>query len=204
MIKLLIAHGDKRVEMESTNTSDQHVVMALEGVFGIFGFEHERSPRQEIKFSSEAKMENPTKAVETLKEKQSREVAAAKSEIASKLSSAEPPLSRPRAVELLGSDRSLQVTIGEVVTLPDPPEWYETGIKVKEGVPHFRTRYWCQNPKCRHQGNQYVPLEADTTECHECKTVMILRPATGIVGDDGIPERDRFGNFFRADTLAGS
>ncbi|MBN2980136.1 hypothetical protein [Cohnella algarum] len=85
---------------------------------------------------------------------------------------------------------------------PERPEWYETGIKYKNGVAYYRTRYWCQNPGCKHQGNQYIKLTDTTTECHECGNVLQVRPAAGIVGSDGVPEQDRFGNFFRADKPA--
>ncbi|MBB6632780.1 hypothetical protein [Cohnella thailandensis] len=83
------------------------------------------------------------------------------------------------------------------------PEWYETGIKFKNGIPHYRTRYWCPNPNCNHSGNQYIGLHDKTTECHECYTVMEVNPATREVDENGIPKRDRFGNFFRAEKLAG-
>lgn len=82
------------------------------------------------------------------------------------------------------------------------PDWYDTGIKLKDGVPHYRARYWCQKSGCSHQGSQYVRLDAEITECHECKTKLKIRPAIGVIGDDGVPGQDRFGNFFRADRLA--
>ncbi|OUS70281.1 hypothetical protein B1748_29025 [Paenibacillus sp. MY03] len=204
MIKLSIVHGDKRFEMEAAETNDQHVTIALEGAFGIFGIEQAR-PHQEMKFPVPV-VEKPELVVTDLKAKQAREVAAAKSEVVEKPSpvpmppqvpaSILPPSSRPRAVELLGSSRSLQVPIGEVA---ENPEWWQTGIKYKDGVPHYRTRYYCKNRDCRHKGNQYVSIDAKSTECHQCGTHMKLRTATGLVGSDGIPEIDTFGNFFIAD-----
>lgn len=218
MIKFSIQDGAKMVSLETDSTTDEHVSIALRGAFGIFGLEEQ----QEVKIPMpEIKTGDPVKAITALREKQAREVAAAKSEVVEKpilvsepapVPAQAPPVhvpvsvdyapSRPRAVALLGSNRSLQVPIGEAAALPDQPEWYATGIKIKDGVPHYRTRYWCQNSKCNHQGNQYVPLEASETECHNCHTLMKIRPATGFVGDDGVPQRDRFGNYFRADKLA--
>lgn len=81
------------------------------------------------------------------------------------------------------------------------PYWFETGVKFKEGVPHYRTRYWCKAPGCLSQGNQYIKLTDKTTECHECGAIIAVRPALKRIGPDGIPVQDRFGNFFRADKL---
>lgn len=196
MIKLVITKGENQVDLEASVTNADHVTMALEGAFGVFNGQ-----------ATAIKVEIPVAPSEPLNVKQAREVATAKNELKAIPTPApaekETQTSRPRAVELLNNNRSLQVPIAEVADLSNMPEWYETGIKLKDGVPHYRTRYWCQNDLCKNQGNHYVPLNATTTACHDCGLELELRPAIGIVGADGIPERDQFGNFFRADTTAG-
>lgn len=208
MIKLVITKGENHVELEASATNADHVSMALEGAFGVFGFSKQVQISTPIISAPLAATPTSTATPDSLKAKQAREVAAAKSEIntlAAPYTPASPikeetPASRPKSVELLGSNRSLQVPIAEAAAFSDKPDWYHTGIKLKDGVPHYRTRYWCQNDACLKQSNQYIPLDTETVECHDCGTEMKVRPAIGIVQSDGIPERDRFGNFFRADT----
>lgn len=81
----------------------------------------------------------------------------------------------------------------------DQPEHFITGIKYKEGIPHYKCRYWCRN--CGHQGTHYIGLTEQSTQCHACNTAHAVRPALDKLDPEGIPERDRFGNFFVAKTL---
>lgn len=203
-----IGEAEKTVNLEAATTNDEHIRMALDGVFGLFGVSKSNYKPENI--SNPIVSEHAVKKLEDLKMKQAEEVTRAKEE-SSPLTLPAPwkrpteQLGRPRTVELIGSERTLSLSIGEKLaeaaeSKPEQPEWYKTGIKYKDGVPHYRARYWCQ--KCRHQGTQYVSLDVRVTECHECKAEHELRPANGIVDDNGIPDRDRFGNFFRADRLA--
>ncbi|WP_110933766.1 hypothetical protein [Paenibacillus bouchesdurhonensis] len=105
---------------------------------------------------------------------------------------------------LIGSGRNLTTPIAELVskavesgpkTIPEP-EHYKTGIKYKDGVPHYRCRYWCKNPDCKNKGNHYIPEEERVVTCHVCGEELKVRMAT-----DGKLQQDGWGNFFIADEL---
>jgi len=73
------------------------------------------------------------------------------------------------------------------------PSYYNTGIKVKNGINHYRCRYRC--PKCNNTGNHYIPEGVKMVDCHECQTTMLVKKATP--GTQGI-QPDRFKNWFVA------
>ncbi|NMH68589.1 hypothetical protein HF072_07320 [Bacillus sp. RO3] len=75
------------------------------------------------------------------------------------------------------------------------PEYFKTGIKVKEGVKHYKTRYFCKNRKCGHKGNHYLPEGTEFTYCHQCEEKLLVREAA----ENGFPNRDEWGNFYVAD-----
>jgi hypothetical protein len=75
------------------------------------------------------------------------------------------------------------------------PDYFKTGIKVKEGVEHYKTRYFCKNRKCGHKGNHYLPEGTEFTYCHQCEEKLLVREAS----EDGFPNRDEWGNFYVAD-----
>ncbi|MCA0754855.1 hypothetical protein KP806_07315 [Paenibacillus sp. N4] len=106
-----------------------------------------------------------------------------------------------RKVYIQGVKRSLSTSEEEPTWFEIKPDWYDSGIKDKDGVPHYRLRYWCQNDKCRNQGNQYVKLEDIEVECHNCGAMHKIRTALGKLDESGMPVADRYGNFFRADEL---
>ncbi|BFH11739.1 hypothetical protein WJ0W_006922 [Paenibacillus melissococcoides] len=105
---------------------------------------------------------------------------------------------------LLHSERTLSVSIGEAVAAPaDEPEWWKTGIKYKNGVPHYRCRYWCKNPNCRDKGSDYIRGGEIEIRCRKCGQKLAVRLATGEYQDIKtlLPERDQWGNFYIADRL---
>ena len=69
------------------------------------------------------------------------------------------------------------------------PAYWDTGIKDKDGVNHYKCHYWCE---CGHKGKRYIALEAEFVACHECGYHLDVEP----VGKPG--KRDRFGNYFVA------
>jgi hypothetical protein len=75
------------------------------------------------------------------------------------------------------------------------PDYFKTGIKVKEGVKHYKTRYYCKNRQCGHKGNHYLPEGTEFTYCHQCEEKLLVREAS----EDGFPNRDEWGNFYVAD-----
>ncbi|WP_332648851.1 hypothetical protein [Lysinibacillus sp. 54212] len=76
-----------------------------------------------------------------------------------------------------------------------PQDHWETGIKMKDGVKTYRTRYEC--PICADKGKRYLPKDDTQLYCRECGTALEIRTAT----DEPFPARDTWGNFFVADSL---
>lgn len=224
-MKLNICIGTKSVDLEVEKAEGSHIATVIKGAFGIFGVSLQQ--REVTQGTIQGTLSEPnSQTLGDLKEKQSRELNIAKQslEMQELQIGVIPPVplmdwkpdpnakitavqGSPREVTLIGSDRSLTTSVGEKLIeaagkSKNRPDWYDTGIKFKDGVPHYRTRYWCQNSGCNLQGNQYILLTAETTECHGCGTVHKVRPALGDKRTDGVPNKDRFGNFFRADQLA--
>ncbi|CAM3305119.1 MULTISPECIES: hypothetical protein [Paenibacillus] len=114
----------------------------------------------------------------------------------------ESPIKKP---DLINSTRTLSPTIGEMLGVvpqqdapaAEEPEWYQTGIKYKQGVPHYKLRYWCKNPQCRDRSNDYIKEDQKTVCCRKCGQELMVRQAT-----DEHLKRDEWGNFFIADKLA--
>lgn len=113
----------------------------------------------------------------------------------------EPLIKKP---DLINSTRTLSPTIGEMLGVAPPqdvpeeePEWYKTGIKYKEGIPHYKLRYWCKNPGCKDRSNDYIKEDQKTVCCRKCGEKLLVRQAA-----DEHLKRDGWGNFFIADKLA--
>ncbi|MGG1014815.1 hypothetical protein ABE169_06510 [Bacillus subtilis] len=77
----------------------------------------------------------------------------------------------------------------------EDPEHWETGIKERDGEKHYRTYFEC--PSCRKTGKRYVTKSTEFVHCRKCDTKLKKVDAT----EAGFPERDTFGNFFRAHEL---
>ncbi|WP_411553314.1 hypothetical protein [Paenibacillus lautus] len=106
--------------------------------------------------------------------------------------------------DLIHSTRTLSPTIGEMLGVApsqdvpeEEPEWYKTGIKYKEGIPHYKLRYWCKNPDCKDKSNDYIKEDQVTVCCRRCGEKLLVRQAA-----DKHLKRDGWGNFFIADKLA--
>lgn len=70
-------------------------------------------------------------------------------------------------------------------------EYWFTGIKKKAGINHYRLHYKC--PSCLGVGNIYIKKEDRSCYCRDCRTQMMVRPAsTEELG------KDSYGNFFIA------
>lgn len=104
-------------------------------------------------------------------------------------------VSRPKQLPLIDAIRS-SFPISDLATVKteeDTSHW-ETGIKIKEGVETYRTRYECS---CGNKGKRYVPKEDEYVICHNCGEPLEKVPAT----EAGFPGRDGFGNFFIANEI---
>ncbi|MDK8193752.1 hypothetical protein QP794_27080 [Paenibacillus sp. UMB7766-LJ446] len=119
---------------------------------------------------------------------------------------------------MINSDRTMSTSLGEKLaeayqkidpdslnaisnsteTNEQVEDYMVTGIKHKDGVAHYKCRYWCKNPKCRGKGNHYILPEEKTVECYDCGSVHEVREAV-----HAQPlQRDDWGNFFVADHLS--
>ena len=114
---------------------------------------------------------------------------------------AENKQSHSKKLPKLNSERTLSQSLADkfdgikTEDLSDEPDHYKTGIKVKDGVKHYKTRYFCKNSQCGHQGNHYLPEGTEDTYCRECNGRLKVREASG----EGFPNRDAWGNFYIAD-----
>lgn len=83
--------------------------------------------------------------------------------------------------------------------LAEEPEYYRTGIKMKNGAPHYKVRLYCKNQGCGKKANMYIPEGIKIIGCFGCGTAHQVRAA----GPDGFPTRDEWGNFYIADEISG-
>lgn len=108
-------------------------------------------------------------------------------------------IQRPRQLPLLGSEHRTTAKVGEVATIvvsDQQQEHWITGIKVDEdGTKRYRCHYWCP---CGGKGKRYIPLETKTITCRDCEKELQVETATPEIGDDGVPGRDDFGNYYIA------
>lgn len=73
---------------------------------------------------------------------------------------------------------------------PNAPDFWKTGIKMKNGVEHYKCFYKCFN--CNEQGKHYIPKDVRSIFCHKCNFELPVMTAT----PQGFPHRDEFGNYF--------
>lgn len=107
---------------------------------------------------------------------------------------------RSRQLPLTGSTRSTN-SIAEVakvveVSKGDEPEHWKTGIQVSEdGTKRYRAYYWCD---CGNKGKRYIPKDKEFLHCHSCNEKLYVDAATLELDNEGLPKRDKFGNFYVA------
>lgn len=185
-LKLIMSDGNKKAELELEKTDEKQRNDTVMGLFRFFG--------------DKAAISSPVIEVSTPKPN------AAPQEMKVP---APPPLSvcgtitvpppqKPEKPALIGSERTLATSIGEIASGPvtdhtsSVPDHYKTGIKYKDGIAHFKMRYWCQNDKCRDKANDYITADQRIVNCRQCGMALAVMPAA----PKG--ERDGYGNFFVA------
>lgn len=78
-------------------------------------------------------------------------------------------------------------------SVDDQPEYLRTGIKIKDdGTKLYQCFYKCY--ACLNKGKHFIYKDSETTYCHNCQHILKVNPAH----PNGFPNRDTFGNFFRA------
>ncbi|MGE7114347.1 hypothetical protein [Lysinibacillus sp. NPDC047702] len=94
----------------------------------------------------------------------------------------------------INDERTLNTPIAELIQQPE--EHWVTGIKVEDdGTNRYRAYYWCE---CGSKGKRYVNEKDEIVNCRDCGQEMVLEAATLNYQENGLPERDSFGNFFIA------
>lgn len=185
-LKLVMSEGNKNAELELEQSDEKQRNDTIMGLFRFFG--------------DKAAVSSPV-----------MEVSKAKPNVAPQATKvpAPPPQSvggtisvpQPQKAEkppLIGSERTLAAPIGEIANGPatdhgsSVPDHYKTGIKYKDGIAHFKMRYWCQNDKCRDKANDYITADQRIVNCRQFGMALAVMPAA----PKG--ERDGYGNFFVA------
>ncbi len=69
------------------------------------------------------------------------------------------------------------------------PTFWATGIKFKQGTPHYKAFYVC--PNCGLHSRHYVAEGTTEVECHNCKSPIDIFPA-----QDEPLKADKHGNFY--------
>lgn len=69
------------------------------------------------------------------------------------------------------------------------PTFHLTGIKVKDGVPHYKVFYEC--PNCGFKGVRYEKEGVKEVQCYQCAAPVDVFPTKG-----EFPKRDKFNNYF--------
>ncbi|QCT03763.1 Phage protein [Paenibacillus algicola] len=196
-IKIHVRTDKAAGSLEITEASEASQHKVLRGFFNLMG-QHEdiQIPEIEIKGSAPGKLEQH----ETILPLEDLPVKPEKSFLSGVVRDVfqKPEIMKP---EFINSARTLSSTIGERLgTIQEEeqgkPEWYKTGIKYKEGVPHYRLRYWCKNSSCKDKSNDYIKEDQTTVSCRKCGQKLKVRKANG----DHL-ERDEWGNFFIADQM---
>ncbi|WP_342435939.1 hypothetical protein NSS79_20670 [Paenibacillus sp. FSL L8-0436] len=208
-LKLIMSQGNKTAELEIEHSDEKQRNDAVMGLLRFFGDKGPQVVRvggietdlisslvtAEAHYPVHWEPEEVPTATQAIKP-------ASSPPLSEREVTATPEPYKPEKPPFIHSERTLQMPIGEIMgkaatdavtTLPDH---YKTGIKYKEGVPHYKLRYWCQNPKCRDKANDYIPADQMIVNCRQCGMALTVTPAAP-KGD-----RDGYGNFFIANKPA--
>ncbi|WP_154116963.1 hypothetical protein [Paenibacillus monticola] len=199
-LKLIMSQGNKNAELEIEEPNDELKLTAIERVMRFFGVK----PAEVSKFP-EIETIGPIVGL-NLEDLQKKRQTAPKQVESIEISMPQQP-GRPQQLPLIGSERAMHTEIRELISKApvqpvasqestEDPEWYKTGIKYKDGMPHYRLRYWCKKPDCQGKGTEYILPNQMEVKCKACGTLHTIRPAA----PKG--EWDGWGNFFIADELA--
>lgn len=154
--------GSGELEIDSaTPENKQHIIEGFMQVFGVKPNTSKPPIPQSTESPPVKKVPAPKTPELLLAEKKVDVPVAENPEPKANLQIVKPPL--------IGSSRTLETPIGELVRkslkAEQPPsnaepDYYKTGIKYKDGVPHYRCRYWCKNPDCKQMKRKFLVTNA--------------------------------------------
>ncbi|MCY7484410.1 hypothetical protein [Paenibacillus alvei] len=206
-IKLTMNNGEMNGVLELDKLSNENKAALINGFFKAFGIDEVKSNVSNV--SATVKV-SPVKSETSDRERiiPLKDIVTNMNEASAKLVASLSPIALKEVIKppLINSERNLSVQVGEKLaaateTAKEKPEWWTTGIKYKDGVPHYRCRYYCKNPECQDKRNVYIQSDDSEVTCHKCGQKLVVRLATGEYEDFAkmIPERNEWGNFFIAD-----
>ncbi|MFB0831488.1 hypothetical protein ACEU2D_18030 [Brevibacillus laterosporus] len=178
----------KETEMELQETDSLSKLMIVQNVFNLFGIdkdilktvkEFEKIGKAYNHFFANLKQEEPQ-----IEEKQIDKEEIREQMIKGLQETSESPENR--------EDQEIQANtiLNNVAQISD---YLTTGIKEdSSGTKRYKLRYEC--PICMNKGVHYVYKNSSETWCHACGTNMPIKAAH----KEGFPNRDSFGNFYRA------
>jgi hypothetical protein len=160
-LRLHIQVDNKYSTLKADEVANEHISTALTGMFQVFNVS---LPASAITYNRQVSLE-PNIAY---------------------LNHSEPAKEKSESVKTQAETKAATLTVTEedyvyvsedrVPAIPEgAPDYIKTGIKMKNGVPHYKLRYIC--PKCDYQANIYVPEGTQMVDCYHCKTTMQAKKA---------------------------
>lgn len=179
--------------LKAGNMKDFHMTEVINGFFTTLKGESNTAVKTHEKPISTPKNDTPSTkiALKNIHSKTAEEISKRLSEIAKKI---------PKTLPKINDERTLTVSVAEALEAkeeaePEQDHW-KTGIKVDDdGTHRYRCYYWCD---CGSKGKRYIEKDRETVTCRECDQELYVEGATPNYQDNGLPERDNFGNFFIA------
>ena len=177
--------------LKAESLLDHHMQDAIHGFFATLN----NQPLNKRKQFSVTPVANVQPGV-TQKEPNRTEETKAQNQVQNQVQKQVPAPSVSKVLPKIDGNRTLAVTIAETLEAKEVQEHWKTGIKVDEdGTKRYQSYYWCD---CGSKGKRFVKKDAETLKCRECDQEIYIDPATLEVSNDGIPVRDKFGNFYIA------
>lgn len=194
LLKVTLLDGDKKAEVEAQNIQSDEAKWVFNSLMSFMGKQVEEKPITNVLPSVKVDVDGPQRRHKLPLIGGSNSNISSMADALKKVGLVEDNSVEEEDSELLEEEKPDTVD----VDAPTPEGLYP-GIRYIDDVTLYRCRYWCKN--CGNQGNRYIELGREYIKCHNCKTKHAVRPATGKIDKEDIPETDRFGNYYRADAI---
>ncbi|GGJ51173.1 hypothetical protein [Virgibacillus salexigens] len=179
-LNIEVVEGNKRNSLQMKGATQESEKTAINNFFKLMNVDPDTKLESPPKEQNIALLNNETAKHEVVKHEKEE-------------------VKRSKKLPLLGSETRSNFSVYESVEDKEgfqKPDHWITGIKTDEdGSKRYKCRYWCE---CGGKGNHYIPLDVEEVECRDCGDFIDVYPATDEIDQEGVPERDDFGNFFVA------